>query len=128
MLRINWAGNTCVAWGPVSTSKLKAHSHSSERVNNIWIAQKVRCAEIGEEDCFFQECSKYHPEQEKLAVPMSPWIHVAWVQWGPLQRGEPHHRNRIFSFGCIRNRLKWIGPETHEAAQKELEDIFGAKD
>eukprot|EP00959_Pyramimonas_sp_CCMP1952_P081027 1692956-Pyramimonas_sp.AAC.1 len=56
-LRINWAGNTCVAWSPASTSKLKAFSHSSERVNNIWIVQKVRFAEIGEEDCFFQECS-----------------------------------------------------------------------
>eukprot|EP00959_Pyramimonas_sp_CCMP1952_P152996 3200486-Pyramimonas_sp.AAC.1 len=73
---------------------MKQFSHPSERVNNVWIAQGVRFAELGE-DCFFQECSHRYPVQEKLASPMEQWIKVSWVQWGPLQQGEPHRRPRV---------------------------------
>ena len=58
---------------------------------------------------------------------MEQWINVSWVQWGPLQQGEPHHRPRVFSFGCCRDRLKWIGPETHEEVQRDFEELFGAR-
>ena len=58
---------------------------------------------------------------------MAGRLHVVWIFWGPLEKGEPHSRTRVFYFGHSMQRLKWIGPETQAGIQKEFEELFARR-
>lgn len=53
ILRLNWAGTSCVGW--TSVGKQDRFCHASERVHNIWLLQRVVLEERDREDGFFQD-------------------------------------------------------------------------
>ena len=73
-MRMNCAGNPCVAWSSVGSKQNRAHM--SERDFAIWLAERAARAEQGCENLFLQECTVLFPHVDKVTTPLEDTHHV----------------------------------------------------
>ena len=100
------SGSICVAWTPRG---LRARGgHFSNKLLNIWLAERVALAESAVEDLLFHECSHHFPKA-KLDVLNTTHTVLSTIT-SPQNLGHPTSRRRRLSFAFNKATMCWVGP------------------
>ena len=119
-LLCNVAGVTCKAWS--AEGSREGDGHESCVYNAIWLAERMRLAELQAEDCAWFERTALYPILEKLVRPLERnGTHlVIWLKTNPIWIGFPSVRHRVLAFALNTLTMKWTGP----TEQAEIEEDF----
>ena len=121
-LVINNAGNCCQGWS--SEGKRARKAHKSQYPLAVWLCQRKQLALDGQEDLFFQECTRHFDVESCLAGPLSSSHQVISLVVGPSELGWPTSRDRVLSAGISLRTLVWVGPTDPQKVEREFNYFF----
>lgn len=112
-LFVHTSGMSCEGWSSVGDQL--QFGDRTELINAIFVAERRRRAEDGDEDIFFGECTPRFDVHKKLVQPLADTHDIYWLVTGPECFGWPCRRERMFCVGINKKRIVWAGPTDYRA-------------